>query len=120
MRPSPVNKKLINLVQVNSLAIPYLHFTRNSDFLLCILCMQRSAVCLSKQDLSFCYAKFNTFPNLRTVRPSPSLDPDLGLDKYPNQTKIKFFFMASLHMFFLRFIHSHTFRSSPSSANQLP
>ena len=46
-------------------------------------------------------------------------NPDLGLDKSPNQTKIKFFFMASLHTFFLRFIHSHTFRSSLRSANQL-
>ena len=28
--------------------------------------------------------------------------------------------MASLHKFFSQFIHSHTFRSSLSSANQLP
>ena len=28
--------------------------------------------------------------------------------------------MPSLHKFFLQFIHSHTFRSSLSSANQLP
>ena len=45
----------------------------------------------------------------------------LGLDKPPiHRTKIEFFFMASLHKFFLQFIHSHTFRSSLSSANQLP
>ena len=47
-------------------------------------------------------------------------DSDLGLDKSTDQTKIEFFFMASLHKFFLQFIHSHTFRSSLSSANQLP
>ena len=45
---------------------------------------------------------------------------DLGLDKSPNQTKIRLSFMASLHTFFLQFIHSHTFKSSLSSANQLP
>ena len=45
----------------------------------------------------------------------------LGLDKSPvNHTKIELFFMASLHKFFLQLIHSHTFRSSLSSANQLP
>ena len=38
--------------------------------------------------------------------------PGLGLGKSPNQTKFKFPFMASLHMFLLRFIHSHTFKSS--------
>ena len=46
---------------------------------------------------------------------------DLGLDKSPvNQTKIGFFFMASVHKFFFQVIHSHTFRSLLSSANQLP
>ena len=47
-------------------------------------------------------------------------NPDLGLDKSPDETKIKFFFMASLHMLLLQFIHSHTFKSSLNSANQLP
>ena len=52
----------------------------------------------------------------------PGLGPnsDLGLNKSTDQTKIEFLFMASLHKFFLQFIHSHTFRSSLSSANQLP
>ena len=39
-------------------------------------------------------SKFNTFSNFPMVRPSQGPDPDLGLDKSPNQTKNKFSFMA--------------------------
>ena len=63
----------------------------------------------------------STFANLPTVRPTLGPNSDIGLDKSPiNQTKIEFIFMASFHKFFLQVIHSHTFRSSLSSANQLP
>ena len=63
-------------------------------------------------------------PLLTFQRLGPGLglgpNSDLGLNKSTaDQTKIEFFFMAALHKF-LQFIYSHTFRSSLSSANQLP
>ena len=61
-------------------------------------------------------------PLLTFQRLGPGLGPNsyLGLNKSTDQTKIEFFFMAAHHKFFLQFIHSHTFRSSLSSANPLP
>ena len=47
-----------------------------------------------------------------TLGLAPGPNPGLGLDKSPNQTKIKSSFMASLQTFLLPFIRSHTFKSS--------
>ena len=54
----------------------------------------------------------SSIPLLTFQRSGLGPNPDLGLDKSPNQTKVKFSLMASLHTFFLRFIHSHTFKAS--------
>ena len=124
-----VQERLINPVQVDIVS-PHMSATtsastRNSDFVLCRLCMQTSAVCISKQFIRsvIFLAKLNIFAKFPTVRPNPGV----GLDKSPHQTKIKFSFMASLHTFLSWSIHSHTFKSSLfqllskyNSANQLP
>ena len=88
-----------------------------------------SAACLSKQFIRsvvvLCQVQY-TFPNFPMVRPSLELaymwSLILILAWQVSQPNTKFFFMASLvlHTFLLRFINSHTFKSSLSSANQLP
>ena len=70
--------------------------TRNSDFVLCRLCMQTSVVCLSKQFITSV-----TLLCRDLCQVSNGQDYGLGLDNSPYETKIKFSFMASLHMFLL-------------------
>ena len=85
---------------------------------------KKSVACLSKQFIRFMPSStpLLTFQRLGLVRANLVPNSDLGLDKSPNQTNTKFSFMAFfvLYTLLLRFIHSDTFKSSLSSANQFP
>ena len=105
--------------------VPPLHLQLETKILLLLLCRlfghadKYSMPIQARSVILLFQVPLLTFQRLG---PGLGLGPnsDLGLNKSTDQTKIEFFFMAALHKFFLQFIYSHTFRSSLSSANQLP